>query len=92
MSGFCECLDCGEVFNRADLVAGLCAECTRRRIAYLAAFRQDYQEALDRGDIAASVRIAGLIKAFPGPSGAFYASDVKRYSERATGLSCVVLA
>lgn len=62
MSGFCECLDCGEMFNRADLVAGLCPECTRRRIAYLAAFRQDYQEALDRGDIAASVRIAGLIK------------------------------
>ena len=61
MKGFRECRDCGEVFDCAVLVGGLCPECARMRAYYMVALQGGYEAALAAGDAKASRRIADLI-------------------------------
>lgn len=62
--GYVICRSCGNEFNCADLVSGLCADCAQERIDTLAALQRQYQEAVDNCKPGASQEVAGLIRSY----------------------------
>lgn len=62
--GFLACRDCGKETNCADLVAGLCPECSRRRAARLSDLQISYQGYLEAGDAQGAARVADAIRAY----------------------------
>lgn len=60
--GYRNCRSCGEKYNCADLVSGLCPKCARDRAAVLADLQRQYQDAVDSGDGSASQEVADLIR------------------------------
>ena len=62
--GYVICRSCGNEFNCADLVSGLCADCAQERIDTLAALQRQYQEAVDNGEPGASQEVADLIRSY----------------------------
>lgn len=64
MVGYRSCRACGEEWNCADLVAGLCPACARVRAHRLADLQREYQAAVDAGEAGASARVADLIREY----------------------------
>lgn len=64
MIGYLKCRECGEEYNYADIVGGLCPECARSRIAHLADLQRQYESALRAGEAGASERVAQLIREY----------------------------
>lgn len=64
MIGYLKCRECGEEYNCADIVGGLCPECARSRIAHLADLQRQYENALRAGEAGASERVAQLIREY----------------------------
>ncbi len=62
--GYLRCRDCGEVWNCADLISGLCPDCAKERIKRLAELQREYQDYVDAGHEQASAYIAELIRAY----------------------------
>lgn len=62
--GYLNCRDCGEEWNCADLVSGLCPECAKKRTEHLAELQRQYQTYVDAGHERASAYIAELIRAY----------------------------
>lgn len=62
--GYLNCRDCGEEFNCADLISGLCPTCARKRTDHLAELQREYQKYVDEGHERASAYVAELIRAY----------------------------
>lgn len=62
--GYKKCRECGDLWNVADLVSGLCPECARTRTAHLANLQREYEELVRSGDAGASEDVLHLIQAY----------------------------
>lgn len=67
--GFKKCRECGELWNVADLVSGLCPECGRARVAYLSDLQRQYEDYLRNGHKGASEEVYQLIAAYTAAEG-----------------------
>lgn len=67
--GYKKCRECGDLWNVADLVSGLCPECARTRAAYLAHLQRQYEDHLRNGDDDASEDVLRLIREYTAAEG-----------------------